>query len=206
MDKAYKFHSSRKCTMSILKVRMPEVLDQLFRRAVSKRFGAFKGSITAGALAAIARYSGVEPRVAVMATESSVVIDAPQELIGGLLRRLIIKGPVTATARMNRKEVEERIGRVEVTYSGRNYVEFRHVAPQADRLLKLGAFRAEVDGRDIVLEEDCLTFSVNGLGEALDMVKGLASELKITLPLFACKRKLELYVWDEPNTHEVMAE
>jgi len=185
---------------------MPESLDQLFRRAVSRKFGAFKGSITAGTLAAVARYSGLEPRVAVMATEALVVVDAPPELIGGVLKRFASKGQVTATARMSRKEVEERIGRVTVTYSGRNYVEFRHEIPDVSGLLKLGAFRAELDGQEIVFEEDCLTCSVSGLGEALEIVKGLASALGIALPLAACKRKLELYVWDEPKTHEVIAE
>jgi hypothetical protein len=185
---------------------MPESLDQLFRRAVSRRFGAFKGSITAGTLAAIARYSGLEPRVAAMATESLVIVDAPPELIGGVLKRLPSKGQVTATAKMSRKEVEEKIGRVTVTYSGRNYVEFRQDVPDVSVLLKLGAFRTEFDGREIIFEEDCLTCTVSGLAEALDIVKGLASALAIALPLSACKRKLELYVWDEPKTHEVIAE
>jgi len=185
---------------------MPEVLNQLFRRAVSRRLGVFKGSITAGTLAAIARYSGLEPKVAVTATESTVVVDAPPELISDVLRRIATKGPVTATTRMSRKEVEERIGKIAVTYSGKNYVEFRCDVPDASRLMKLGAFRAESKGREIMLEEDCLTFTVNTLGEALDIVKGLASTLKIALPLPACKEKLELYVWDEPKTHEVIAE
>jgi len=181
-------------------------LDQLFRRAVSRRLGAFKGAITAGTLAAVARYSGLEPRVAVMATESLVVVDAPPELIGGVLKRFASKGRITATARMSRKQVEERIGRVTVTYSGRNYVEFRHENPDVSELLKLGAFRAELDRREIVFEEDCLTCSVSGLAEALDTVKDLGSALGIVLPLSTCKTKLELYVWDEPKTHEVIAE
>lgn len=192
--------------MSTLKVRIPESLDQLFRRAVSRKFGVFKGSITAGTLAAVARYSGLEPRVAVMATESLVVVDAPPELIGGVLKRFASKGQVTATARMSRKMVEEKIGKVTVTYSGRDYVEFRHEVPDVSGLLKLGAFRAELDGREIVFEEDCLTCSVSGLAEALDIVKDLGSAFGIVLPLSACKRKLELYVWDEPKTHEVIAE
>jgi len=192
--------------MPTLKVRIPDSLDQLFRRAVSRRFGAFKGSITAGTLAAVARYSGLEPKVAVTATESLVVVDAPPELIDGVLKRLPSKGQVTATAKTSRKEVEEKIGRVTVTYSGRNYVEFRQDVSDVSGLLKLGAFRAELEGREIIFEEDCLTCSVSGLGEALDIVKGLASVLGIALPLSACKRKLELYVWDEPKTHEVIVE
>jgi len=192
--------------MPILKVRMPESLDQLFRRAVSRRFGAFKGSITAGTLAAIARYSGLEPRVAAMATDSLVVVDAPPELIGAVLKRLASRGEATATARMSRKMVEEKIGRVTVTYSGRDYVEFHRDIPDASELLKLGAFRAEFNGREIIFEEDCLTCRVSGLREALDVVKDLASALGVALPLSACKRRLELYVWDEPKTHEVIVE
>jgi len=192
--------------MSTLKVRIPESLNQLFRRAVSRRFGAFKGSITAGTLAAVARYSGLEPKVAIMATESLVVVDAPPELIGGVLKRLSPKGQVRATARMSRKELEERIGRVTVTYSGRDYVEFRQDVPDVSGLLKLGAFRAELNGREIIFEQDCLTGSVSGLGEALDIVKGLASALGIALPLSACERKLGLYGWGEPKTHEVIVE
>lgn len=181
-------------------------MDQLFRRAISRRFGAAKGSITAGALAAMARYSGLEPRVSVLATETLLVVDAPPELIGDILKRLLPKGAVTATARMSRKEVEDRIGRVSVTYSSRGYVEFRQDVSDPAGLVKLGAFRAELDGKEIVFEEDCLMLNVSSFEESLDIAKRLASTLKIALPLGAIKRKLEVYVWDEPKAHEVIAQ
>ena len=144
--------------------------------------------------------------MAAMATDSLVVVDAPPELIGAVLKRLASRGEATATARMSRKMVEEKIGRVTVTYSGRDYVEFHRDIPDASELLKLGAFRAEFNGREIIFEEDCLTCRVSGLREALDVVKDLASALGVALPLSACKRRLELYVWDEPKTHEVIVE
>lgn len=192
--------------MGLLKVKVPATLDHVFRRAVSKKFGAAKGSISAGALAAIARYSGIEPRASILVTESLLVVDAPPELIADLLRRTTPKGRVTVTTPMSGKEVEDRIGRISVTYSSRGYVEFRRDLSDPGELVKLGAFRAESSGKEIVFEKDCLMLKLEGLGEALEVVRALSSILKVDLPLGIVKKRLEMYVWDEPRAHEVIAE
>ena len=191
--------------MTILKVQLPETLNHLFRRAVSRKLGVAKGCISKGALTAVARYSGVEPTVALFASETFLTVDGPPHIILAILKQLLPKGKITVAVNLSREEVEALVGKVSVKYEGRGYVEFQSVLKPED-LVKLKSFRAEVEGKEIVCEEDCLTVNVDGLQEALKISGELASGLGIRTQFGSVKKKIEFYIWDEPEAQEIIYE
>lgn len=127
--------------MTILKINLPAKINESFRRIVSRRRGAQKGVLKNATLTAISRYIGSDPEIALIATEYFLSIETPTQMAPKVLSVILSDSEVLFSVRLDMREVEEKIGKVEATYKDENYTVFSWKPTSTDALCSLESFR-----------------------------------------------------------------
>lgn len=190
--------------MGIIKVTVPEELDETFRKAASRRIGVQRGALTTATLAAMSKYSGEDPKIALIASEGFVSIEAPSNQMPGVLSALLPRIPLSISTPHDVENVKKRLGEVKVIYSAPNYTVFECQLTDPGLLADLGSFRAEWDEKELILEEDCLSLTTASLEEALGIAKKMAPILGLGLPHIGVGKQLEIYQWKGVKGQEVI--
>ena len=191
--------------MGIIKVAVPEELDEMFRKAASRRIGVQKGALTTATLAAMSKYSGEDPEIALIASRGFVSIEAPLNQMPGVLSALLPRIQLTVSTPHDVENVKKRLGEVKVIYSAPNYAVFEYQLTDPGLLAELGSFRAEWDEKELVFEEDCLSLTTASIEEALEIAKKAAPILSLRLPYTGVGKQLEIYQWKGVKGQEVIS-
>lgn len=188
----------------MLKVNIPAKINEIFRRAVSRRRGVRKGVLGRATLTAISRYAGADPRIALIASSSFISIEAPPEVVPRVLRLLIPSEDMAFTTRSGVAEVGRKLKGVEVTFEDEGYAAFKCRPDDTEALASLGNFRAEWDDRELVFEDGCMSLATHGIEESLELAGKVAPALGMTLPFTPVTNQLEIYKWREIQGQEVI--
>jgi hypothetical protein len=190
--------------MTILKINLPARINESFRRIVSRRRGAQKGVLKNATLTAISRYIGSDPEIALIATEYFLSVETPAQTAPKVLGIILPSNEVLFSIRLDLKEVQEKLGKVEATYKDENYTVFRWKPANTDALCSLKSFRAEWDEKELVFEDGCLSLTTGSLKESLLVAEKVAEAVGLQMPQTPVLQKLEIYKWSDVEGQEVI--
>lgn len=190
--------------MGTIKIKLPEGLEDLFRRKASKRLKAKKGVVTDAGIAAISMYSGVEPTVVLVVDGPHLSVEAPTSTANEVLSALIQNAEVQATTPNPPEAVRKILGDIEVSYASENYTAFKCRLKRGGRLAELHSFRAEWAEKELVYEDGCMLLSLSDFEEALSTAEDVAPLLGLKMPRMAGEKHLEIYKWAEAQDQEVI--
>ncbi len=190
--------------MTVLKINLPERINESFRWIVSRRRGVQKGVLRNATLTAISRYIGSDPEIALIASKSFFSIEVPEQLVPKVLSVLLPNREVTFSVHFDLKEIEEKLGVVKAVYIDQGYTVFRWKPAETKLLSALKSFRVEWGEKELVFEEECVSLTTESLEESLSIAEKVAETVGLQMPQTPVPRQLEIYKWRDIDGQEVI--
>jgi len=189
-------------TMGTLKVQISDPVEEHFRRKVSARRGFRKGALSAAVESAIAKYSGLDPKLSASAIFDNVLIDGEPALVREAASKILPSTEYRVFVPEEFLSAEE----IPVTAERREgYVIF---TADKEKLLSVlcvtESARAEFDDRELIYEEGDLLLATRSFEEAKEYVEKVARIMSVNMPENVNARwRLEIYIWNDNNIEVV---